>query len=171
MGMGIGMEKSARDASLYKPAINCVYHFKCLCLSKYVCMTARKVQTRAKEHRTFSAAKNIYYHINSWPNYLGRLSKFEHETFKPEDKINVKKKLRDVFFIEHFTILQKSFRSYSERRKRRHFHQNTQTRPQWTDQTPLFYIILICGHFKNWFCPHDTIFAPLRNPFQKKMSF
>ena len=67
-------------------------------------MTARKVQTRAKEHRTFSTAKNIYYHINSCPNYLGRLLKFEHENFKPEDKINVKKKLRDVFFMEHFTI-------------------------------------------------------------------
>ena len=125
------------DAKPSKPrldTINCVYHFKCLCLSKYVCMTARKVQTRAKEHRTFSTAKNIYYHINSCPNYLGRLLKFEHENFKPEDKINVKKKLRDVFFMEHFTILQKSFRSYSERRKTEAFFIRI-LRPDLNEQT------------------------------------
>ena len=97
-------------------------------------MTARKVQTRAKEHRTFSTAKNIYYHINSCTNYLGRLLKFEHENFKPEDKINVKKKLRDVFFMEHFTILQKSFRSYSERRKTEAFFIRI-LRPDLNEQT------------------------------------
>ena len=36
---------------------NCIYHFKCLCFSNYVGMTARKVKTRAKEHRTLSTAK------------------------------------------------------------------------------------------------------------------
>ena len=122
------------DAKPSKPrldTINCVYHFKCLCLSNYVGMTARKVQTRAKEHRTFSTAKNIYYHINSCPNYLGRLLKFEHENFKPEDKINVKKKLRDVFFMEHFTILQKVSGHIQNVEKRRHFSS------EYSDQTSM----------------------------------
>ena len=129
-------------------------------------MTARKVKTRAKEHRTFSTAKNVYYHINSCPNYLSRLLKFENENFKPEDKINVKKKLRDVFFIEHFTILQKSFRSYSERRKTEAFFIRI-LRPDLNEQTKhRFFTLFWCGHFLKNQQAH-IIFAPSRTLFKE----
>ena len=36
---------------------NCVYHFKCLCLSHYVGMTARTIKARATEHTNPSSAK------------------------------------------------------------------------------------------------------------------
>ena len=96
---------------------NCVYHFKCLCLSHYVGMTARTIKARATEHRNPSSAKGIYYHIHSCPNYLSRLSIFESENFKPSDGVRTRKKLRDKFFMQHFRVLQRSFGSYYDRRK------------------------------------------------------
>ena len=46
------------DAKPPKPpdtdTTNCIYHFKCTCLSHYVGMTGRMLQNRAKEHRNLS---------------------------------------------------------------------------------------------------------------------
>ena len=109
------------DAKPSKPqeieTTNCCYHFKCLCLSHYVGMTGRMIKNRATEHRNPSSAKGIYYHINSCPNYLTRLSYFERENFRLEDGVRARQKKRDKFFMQHFSVLQKSFRSYFERRK------------------------------------------------------
>ena len=77
---------------------NCCYQFKCVCLSHYVGMTARKIKTRAVEHRNRSSAKGIYYHIHSCPNYLTRLSSFERENVKPWHGVRAKQKLRDKIF-------------------------------------------------------------------------
>ena len=96
---------------------NCVYHFKCLCLSHYVGMTARTIKTRATEHRNPSKAKGIYYHIHSCPNYLTRLAEFENTNFRPSDGVRARIKMRDKFFMQHFRVLQKSFGSYFDRRK------------------------------------------------------
>ena len=96
---------------------NCIYHFKCLCLSNYVGMTGRKIRTRAKEHRNFSTAKGIYYHIHSCPNYLERLHNFERENFLLEQGVRARQKIRDKFYFGHFSVLQRGFRSYFERRK------------------------------------------------------
>ena len=96
---------------------NCVYHFKCLCLSHYVGMTARTIQARATEHQNPSSAKGIYYHIHSCPDYLSRLSKYENDNFRPSDGVRAKKKHRDKFFMQHFRVLQRSFGSYYDRRK------------------------------------------------------
>ena len=49
---------------------NCIYHFKCLCQSHSVGMTARTIKARPTEHRNPSAAKGIYYHIHSCPDYF-----------------------------------------------------------------------------------------------------
>jgi hypothetical protein len=112
---------------------NCCYHFKCGCLSHYVGMTARSIKTRATEHRNPSSAKGIYYHIHSCPNYLSRLSEFESLNFRPEHGIRAKQKLRDKFFMQHFKILQKSFRSYFDRRKTEAFFIRI-LRPDLNDQ-------------------------------------
>ena len=96
---------------------NCCYNFKCLCLSHYVGMTGRMVKTRATAHRNLSLAKGIYYHIHSCPNYLARLHNIERENFLLEMGVRARQKLRDKFFMQHFRVLQKGFRSYFERRK------------------------------------------------------
>ena len=100
---------------------NCVYHFKCLCLSHYVGMTARTIKTRATEHRNPSSAKGIYYHIHSCPDYITRLTQFEIDNLKPTDGKRAKNKLKDKFFMQHFSVLQKSFGSYYERRRAESF--------------------------------------------------
>ena len=61
---------------------NCVYYFKCLCLSHNVGMTARTIKTRATEHRNPSSAKGIYYHMHSCPDYITRLAQFENDNLK-----------------------------------------------------------------------------------------
>ena len=96
---------------------NCCYHFKCICLSHYVGMTGRMIKTRAIEHRNPSSAKGIYYQINSCSDYLTKLSNFERDNFRLENGVRARKKLRDKFFMQHFKVLQKSFRSNYERRK------------------------------------------------------
>ena len=89
----------------------CCYHFKCGCLSHNVGMTASSIKTRDTELRNPSSAKGIYYHIYSYPNYLSRLSEFKSLYLRPENK----------FFMQHFKILQKSFRSYFGRRRTKAF--------------------------------------------------
>ena len=96
---------------------NCCYHFKCLCLSHYVGMTGRMIKNRAVEHRNPSRAKGIYYHIHSCPNYLARLANFERENFLLETGVGARQKLRDKFYMQHFSVLQKGFKSYSDHRK------------------------------------------------------
>ena len=112
---------------------NCCYQFKCTCLSHYVGMTGRMIKARATEHRNPSSAKGIYYHINSCPDYITRLSNFEKENFRPKNGIRARKKLRDKFFMQHFRVLQKSFRSYFDRRKTEAFFIRI-LRPDLNDQ-------------------------------------
>ena len=112
---------------------NCCYQFKCTCLSHYVGMTGRMIKARATEHRNPSSAKGIYYHINSCPDYITRLSNFERENFRPKNGIRARKKLRDKFFMQHFRVLQKSFRSYFDRRKTEAFFIRI-LRPDLNDQ-------------------------------------
>ena len=112
---------------------NCVYHFKCRCLSHYVGMTARTIKARATEHRNPSSAKGIYYHIHSCPDYLTRLDQFEKDNLKPTDGKRAKKKLKDKFFMQHFKVLQKSFRSYYDRRRAESFFIRI-LRPDLNDQ-------------------------------------
>ena len=112
---------------------NCCYHFKCICLSHYVGMTGRMIKTRAIEHRNPSSAKGIYYHINSCPDYLTKLSNFERDNFRLENGVRARKKLIDKFFMQHFKLLQKSFRSNYERRKTEAFFIRI-LRPDLNDQ-------------------------------------
>ena len=112
---------------------NCIYHFKCRCLSHYVGMTARTIKTRATEHRNKSTAKGVYYHIHSCPDYLSRLNIFENENLKRTDGVRARQKLKDRFFMQHFKVLQKNFGSYFERRKAEAFFIRI-LRPDLNDQ-------------------------------------
>ena len=112
---------------------NCCYQFKCLCKSHYVGMTARMIKTRATEHRNPSSAKGIYYHINSCPTYLFHLAEFERKNSNANTGKRAKKKIKDSFFMQHFKILQKRFRSYFERRKTEAFFIRI-LRPDLNDQ-------------------------------------
>ena len=79
-------------------------------------MTARTIKARATEHRNPYSTKGINYHIHSCPDYITRLNQFEQDNLKPTDGKRAKKKLKDQFFMQHFRVLQKSFRSYYDRR-------------------------------------------------------
>ena len=132
---------------------NCIYHFKCLCLSNYVGMTGRKIRTRAKEHRNFSTAKGIYYHIHSCPNYLERLRNFERENFLLEQGVRARQKIRDKFYFGHFSVLQRGFKNYFERRKTEAFFIRI-LRPDLNEQNSHRYFTLFwCGQFFKNFQP------------------
>ena len=110
-------------------------------------MTGRKIRTRAKEHRNFSTAKGIYYHIHSCPNYLERLHNFERENFLLEQGVRARQKIRDKFYFGHFSVLQRGFRSYFERRKTEAFFIRI-LRPDLNEQNSHRYFSLFwCGQF------------------------
>ena len=95
------------------------YKFKCTCNSCYVGRTKKVLRVRAEQHRTFSYAKKTYYHINRCPVYVKKLREFEEIHFTKKSTITYKKKMRDKFFMEHFEIVQKNFRSFNELKKSR----------------------------------------------------
>jgi hypothetical protein len=100
-------------------------------------MTARTIKARATEHRNPSSTKGIYYHINS-PDYLTRLDQFEKDNLKPTDGKITKNKLKDKFFMQHFRVLQKSFRSSYDRRRAESFFIRI-LRPDLNDQKASFH--------------------------------
>ena len=98
------------------------YKFKCTCNSSYVGKTKKRLHVRMEQHRTFSYAKKTYYHINRCPVYVKKLREFEDFHCTPKSTITFKKKLRDKFFMDHFEILRKNFRSYSDLQKAEAFY-------------------------------------------------
>ena len=116
--------KSIKMKSLYiknsKPFIckldtcNVIYQFQCTCNKSYVGRTKRVLRIRAEEHRTFSRAKKTYYHIHRCPVYVKKLLEYEKIHIPPKSGAHFKTKVRDKFFMDHFKILQKNFKTYAD---------------------------------------------------------
>ena len=57
------------------------------------------------------------YHDSPCRNYLAQLANVERENFLLETGVRARQKLRDKFYMQHFRVLQKGFKSYYDRRK------------------------------------------------------
>ena len=95
-----------------------------------------------EQHRTFSYAEKTYYHINQCPVYVKKLREFEEIHFTAKSTITYEKKMRDKFFMDHFEILQKNFRSFSDLAKAEAFyiriHKPSLNEQKKHDSFPLF---------------------------------
>ena len=110
-----------------KDTSNVVYEFTCDCESSYIGHTGRELVVRMREHQQLSQGKEVYRHIHSCPIYEKRLN-----TWIPPQRMTYFQK-KFAFFISHFKILQKSFRSDFERRKTEAFYIRVK-RPDLNDQ-------------------------------------
>ena len=84
-------------------------------------MTERTFTTRIREHQQPSRLSPIYFHIQSCPVYKKKYKHFEKEAKKvqklhPNLDTSKKKELKFEYFKSQFSILQKNFRSYLDRR-------------------------------------------------------
>ena len=120
---------------------NAVYKFTCSCNSLYIGQTKRPLSVRAREHQQASKAPKkypfhgVYHHISSCPCYESNLKNYL-ETFKnilgPLKITNFQ--LRNEFYRTHFKIVQKNFRSLTERLQSEAYHIRI-NRPKLNDQT------------------------------------
>jgi hypothetical protein len=80
----------------------------------YVGRTKCTLQKRANEHKQFSRAKKVYYHIHQCPVCVEKLLEYEKLHIPPKSTQTFIKKVRDKFYMSHFKIQQKNFRSYED---------------------------------------------------------
>ena len=109
---------------------NICYQFRCHCGSHYIGHSERPMIDRLQEHQQPSKAKGVLWHILSCPEYLKK--KKDIVIFDPSKK-KISKEKSYQFFLSHFKILQKSFRSHDERKKTEAFYIRVK-RPDLNDQ-------------------------------------
>ena len=98
---------------------NICYQFRCHCGSHYIGHSERPMIDRLQEHQQPSKAKGALWRILSCPEYLKKEK--EIVIFDPSKK-KISKEKSYQFFLSHFKILQKSFRSHDERKKTEAFY-------------------------------------------------
>ena len=111
----------------YEETTNLCYNFKCECGSQYVGQTGRTLEERAREHQQLSNAKGIYWHIKRCPEYRQK-----ENLFIPNRYMTTKQK-NFLFYLNHFNILQKGFRSFFECQRAEAFFIRVK-RPDLNDQ-------------------------------------
>jgi hypothetical protein len=92
-----------------------IYKFLCTCSKCYVGRTECTLfKKRANEHKQFSRAKKLYYHIHRCPVYVKKLLEYEKLHIPPKSTQTFIKKVRDKFYMSHFKIQQNNFRSFED---------------------------------------------------------
>ena len=89
---------------------------------------SRTLTARAREHQRQSQGKAIYWHIETCQEYQEELINWQNNTIP-----NTSKKKPFQFFLSHFKILEKSFRSKFQRERAEAFYIRVK-RPDLNDQ-------------------------------------
>ena len=81
-----------------------IYKFLCTCSKCYGGRTKCTLRKRANEHKQFSRAKKIYYHIHRCPVFVKKLLEYKKIHIPPKSTQTFIKKVRDDFYIpfSHF---------------------------------------------------------------------
>ena len=70
------------------------------------------LKTRANQHKQFSRAKKLYYHIHRCPVYVKKLREYERIHIPPKSTSTFVRGVTDKFYMSHFKIEMKNFKSY-----------------------------------------------------------
>ena len=119
---------------------NAVYKFTCSCNSFYIGQTKRELFHRAREHQQASYAPKkfpfhgIYHHITNCVCYKSNLKDYleNYENLAGPLKIT-KFQMKNEFYRTHFKIVQKNFRTTTERLQSEAYHIRI-NRPDLNDQ-------------------------------------
>ena len=113
----------------YEETPNICYQFICECSSSYIGHSDRSLIERMREHQQPSRMTNIFKHIRTCPEFLGK-----RNIYRSTNRKKLTSQERNFeYFKNHFKILQKSFLSTFERRKTEAFYIRVK-RPDLNDQ-------------------------------------